>query len=123
MAGYDSRYDNLDLFRFSNLASLAPRVFPPSDVKVILGVDRLDYTKGWSCLVFLVLLVLLAQQIIFILNLIYLNYLIHIISYPYQTAKIQRPSLSFKLRHLSISLILQGVWKIISRSFYLYRFL
>lgn len=32
--------------RFVNLAATAPRVLPTSEVKVILGVDRLDYTKG-----------------------------------------------------------------------------
>jgi trehalose 6-phosphate synthase/phosphatase len=31
--------------RFETLARMAPRVFP-TDVKIILGVDRLDYTKG-----------------------------------------------------------------------------
>ena len=31
--------------RFESLAATAPRVFP-ADVKIILGVDRLDYTKG-----------------------------------------------------------------------------
>jgi len=32
--------------RFAQLASEAARVFPDCDVKVVLGVDRLDYTKG-----------------------------------------------------------------------------
>merc|ERR1719341_1296349 len=32
--------------RFASLAATAPRVLPTSEVKVILGVDRLDYTKG-----------------------------------------------------------------------------
>lgn len=31
--------------RFSSMAKLVPRVYP-ADVKVVLGVDRLDYTKG-----------------------------------------------------------------------------
>ena len=35
-----------NIFRFVNLASVAPRIFPSTEVKVILGVDRLDYTKG-----------------------------------------------------------------------------
>ena len=34
------------LYRFAQLASEAARVFPDCDVKVVLGVDRLDYTKG-----------------------------------------------------------------------------
>ena len=32
--------------RFESLSKIAKRVFT-NDCKVILGVDRLDYTKGW----------------------------------------------------------------------------
>ena len=37
------------IVRFASLAATAPRVLPTSEVKVILGVDRLDYTKGEKC--------------------------------------------------------------------------
>ena len=32
--------------RFESLSRTANRVFPKMDCKIILGVDRLDYTKG-----------------------------------------------------------------------------